>query len=86
MEAKLRENMNGALGDMWHSWMDDTESGVMAGVYYLSEQIERSVANPLIRPVQFEPPLREIPLSDERHLQEEKDDDETVTDDRYADE
>jgi hypothetical protein len=55
MEAQLRENLNAALDDMWLSLVEDPATGVMAGVYALSEQIEGSLAKTLTQPVKLEP-------------------------------
>ena len=43
MEAQLREILSTALDDMWHNLMEDPATGVMAGVYYISGQIEGSL-------------------------------------------
>ncbi len=66
MEAQLRESLNAALDDRWHSLMEDHATGVMAGVYYLSEQIEGSVAKALAQPLEFAPLPQEVPLSGEQ--------------------
>ena len=55
MEAQLRENLNAALDDMWLSLVEDPATGVMAGVYALSERIEGSLAKTLTQPVELEP-------------------------------
>lgn len=47
MEALLRENLDAALDDMWRSLIDDSASGVMAGVDHLAGRIEASLAEPL---------------------------------------
>jgi len=44
MEAQLRESLSTALDDMWRNLMEDPATGVMAGVYYIAEQIEGSLA------------------------------------------
>ena len=54
MEAQVRENLNSALDEMWHSLMDDPVTGVMAGVYHIYEQIDRSLTAAHARPVESE--------------------------------
>jgi hypothetical protein len=65
MEALLRENLNAALDDMYFSFMEDHETGVMAGVFYISGQIEQSLAKTVALPVNLEPTPSAIPLSDQ---------------------
>ena len=84
MEAQLRENLNAAVDDMWFSLMEDRATGVMAGVYYISEQIEGSLATTLTQPVELEPVPREVPLSGEEPLQDDKSDDEAPAEHGYA--
>ena len=71
MEAQLREHLGAALDDMWHAQMLDPASGVMAGVSYLSGQIEGNLAQTVVRPVEFEPGPREVPLSIEEDFPDE---------------
>ncbi len=71
MEAQLREHLGAALDDMWRAQMLDPASGVMAGVSYLSGQIEGNLAQTVVRPVEFEPGPREIPLSIDEGLPDE---------------
>lgn len=59
MEAQLRKNLDAALDDMWFSLMLDPATGLMAGVYYISEQLDGSLAKTLSLPVKFEPVPRE---------------------------
>lgn len=54
MEAQVREYLNSALDEMWHSLMDDPVTGVMAGVYHIYEQIDRSLTAAHARPVESE--------------------------------
>ena len=63
MEAQLREQLNAALDDMWLNLMEDPDTGVMAGVYYISEQIAESLPKTVTHPVNLEPVPREVPLS-----------------------
>jgi hypothetical protein len=72
MEALLRENLRAAVDDMWYGLMNDSATGVMAGVYYISAQIKGNVAKTHTQPVKFEPVPQEMPLSDERPPQEEQ--------------
>jgi len=44
MEAQLRKNLTPMLNDMWLNLMEDPATGVMAGVYHISEQIEGSLS------------------------------------------
>jgi hypothetical protein len=72
MEAQLREELNPALDDMWHSLMEDPDIGVLGGVNHIAEQIEGSVANLLKRPAGVQPVLREEPIPAEPFLQDEE--------------
>jgi hypothetical protein len=47
---------------MWQDLMG--ANGVMAAVYYLSKQIEESLAKTIRQPVEFEPVPQGIPRSD----------------------
>lgn len=65
-EALLRESLAAGVDDIWHSLMDDPFSGVMAGINYLSDQIDkccpRTFAHPLELPgLPEEAPLAEVP-------------------------
>ena len=84
MEAQLREHLGAALDDMWHAQMLDPASGVMAGVSYLSGQIEGSLAQTVVRPVEFEPGPREVPLSIEEDLPDEDSGDAALRDEGQA--
>ena len=70
MEAQLREELNPALDDMWHSLMEDPVIGVMGGVNHIAEQIEGSVASFLTQPVGVQPVLHEEPIPAEPFLQD----------------
>jgi hypothetical protein len=65
MEAQLRENLKPVLNDMWVNLMENPATGVMAGVYHISQQIEGSLAKTLMQPVTFEPVPQGIPLQGE---------------------
>jgi len=84
MEAQLREHLGAALDDMWHAQMLDPASGVMAGVSYLSGQIEGNLAQTVVRPVEFEPGPREIPLSIDEGLPDEDSGDAALRDEDQA--
>lgn len=51
LEMQLRVNLNSALDEMWHGLMDDPVTGVMAGVYHIYEQIDRSLIEAHTQPV-----------------------------------
>jgi len=80
MEAQLREELNAALDDMWHSLMEDPVTGVMGGVNHIAQQIEGGVANVHAQPVQAEPLSREAPIPAEPFLPAEESYDKAVTD------
>jgi hypothetical protein len=63
MEAQLRESLHVALDEMCSSLMEDADTGVMAGVYHLSGQIEQSLVKTVSLPVKFEPLPSAVPLS-----------------------
>jgi hypothetical protein len=84
LEALLRESLKPVLDDMWLELMEDPARGVMAGVYSISRQIERSLDKTVTQPVEFEPVPRGIPLSDEQRLQDKNNDDEAPADDEHA--
>jgi len=84
MEAQLRENLNAALDDMYLGLLEDRATGVMAGVYYISEQIEGSIAKTLTQPVEFEPVPRGTSLPGEQSPQDRKNDGDVLPDDGRA--
>jgi hypothetical protein len=90
MEAQLRESLNAALDDMWHSLMEDPATGVMAAVDHIAGQVEGSLIRSLVRPVVLEPVPQDLPLPDEPPRQgedeegqgeDEQDGDEALADD-----
>lgn len=85
MEAQLRESLNAALDDMWLSLMESPTTGVLAGVYYIAEQVQESFFQTLTQPVIFESIPRQIPLSAEQSLENEESDNEDLIDDKDAD-
>ena len=54
LEAQLRENLEAALDEMWQGLMEDTATGVMAPVYHICGQIERSLASLRVEPVRVQ--------------------------------
>lgn len=69
MEAQLRKNLNAAFDEKWLDLLRNPDSGVLAGVYYLSGQIEAGLANSTRLPAQLEPLPRAIPQPDEQRFQ-----------------
>ncbi|MBF7731716.1 hypothetical protein [Pseudomonas sp. N040] len=54
MEAQLRKSLNAAFDENWLEWMRNPVSGVLAGVYYISAQVEGSLASRSSLPVSGE--------------------------------
>jgi hypothetical protein len=46
LEAQLRKDLNDAFDQQWLALMGNSQSGVLAGVHYLSLQVEAGVATP----------------------------------------
>lgn len=65
IEAQLRETLNAAMDDMWHILMEDPNTGMMAGIYYLAEQIEKSTPQTFTQPVESAGQAQERLLPDE---------------------
>ena len=86
LEALLRENLNPVLDDMWRDLMKNPATGVMAGVYYLSKQIEENLAKTITQPVEFEPVPQGIPRSDAQFIHNKNNDAEAPADNGYVDE
>jgi len=61
-EAQLRESLDAALRDSWQSLMDDPVTGVMSGINYLSDQIEKCCPQTYAQPVELEQAPQEIPV------------------------
>jgi hypothetical protein len=61
MEAQLRETLDPEVDAMWLNLMEDSATGVMAGVYYMSAQIEGSLTKTLTQPVKVVPVPQGIP-------------------------
>lgn len=43
IEAELRDILNASMDDIWRIVMEERSTGVTAGIYYLSDQIEKSL-------------------------------------------
>lgn len=54
LETLLRENLGAALDEMSSSLMEDRATGVMAGVYSISGQIEQGIPKVVVHPVRSE--------------------------------
>ncbi|MBA1204542.1 hypothetical protein G7009_22765 [Pseudomonas capeferrum] len=63
MVEQLRVILNVALNEEWRELMDNRQSGVMAGVYYLSGQIEDSLRPAAFEAREQEPLLIRIPAA-----------------------
>ncbi len=61
-EAQLRKSLNEAFDEEWLELMRNTETGVMAGVFHLSGQVEGSLGQTETEPVQFEQQPRVVPV------------------------
>jgi hypothetical protein len=64
-EVRLRQSLNAAFNEEWLDLMWNPDTGVLAGVYYLSGQIEGSLAKTITLPGKFEPVLQGIPIPSE---------------------
>lgn len=71
MEAQLRQNLNVAFDNAWRGLVEDRSTGVMAGVYYLSGEIEGSLAPSLQPPMNVEPEPQGVPLPGEQSVQQD---------------
>ncbi|MBI2276462.1 MAG: hypothetical protein HYU74_03845 [Dechloromonas sp.] len=76
IEMQLRETLNAAMDDMWHILMDDPDTGVLAGPYYLAEQIEKSMPQTVAQPIEPGELPQERLLPDEPPAPEQIGDDE----------
>jgi hypothetical protein len=63
MEALLRKSLNAAFKEKWADLMWDPDTGVLAGVYYLSGQIEENLATKRRLSIQFAPVPRRAPMA-----------------------
>lgn len=66
-EAQLRKSLGDAFDKAWLGLIENEANGVMAGVYYISGQIEGSLAKNL--PLVPEPAPLESPLQGGQALQ-----------------
>jgi hypothetical protein len=86
LEAQLRKNLGTAFDEAWLKLVKSPTTGVMAGVYYLTGQIEESLAKSVSLPVIIGPVPREVPLPDQQPLQNEKSDNQVPADDGHVNE
>lgn len=85
LEAQLRQTLDAALDEMWHSLLEDPSSGVLAGVHHISGEIAGSLAKTATPVIVFElKPRNTPPLDEEPPLDEPYDD--APADDGDADE
>jgi hypothetical protein len=70
MEGQLRQNLNATFDEEWFSLMENPTTGVLAGVYYLSGQVEGSLTHSVTLPAEFESRPREVHLPGEQPLQD----------------
>lgn len=75
MERQVRESLDAALDGLWQILMEDPATGVMAGVHYLSEEIDASFPKTLAEPVAVDKLPEERPLPDGQAFQGERRDD-----------
>ena len=75
MEAQLRKNLGVAFDEEWLDLMHNPDTGVLAGVNYISGQIEGSLASSVAPPLQFEPPAQAVPAPSEQPPQPENGED-----------
>lgn len=64
-EAQLRESLDAALSDAWQSLMDDPATGIMSGINYLSDQIEKCCPQTYTQPLELEQAPEEILLPED---------------------
>ncbi len=69
-EAQLRKNLGTAFDEAWLKLVKNPTFGVMAGVNYLSGQIEESLAKSVTLPVIIGPVPREVPLPGSQPVQD----------------
>ncbi|AYC31578.1 hypothetical protein D3880_03835 [Pseudomonas cavernae] len=69
-EAQFRQSLNAAFDEEWLELMRNPATGVLAGVYHLSGQIEGSLADSATLPLKFEPLPREAPVPGGQLLKE----------------
>jgi hypothetical protein len=84
MEAQLRKNLGTAFDEAWLKLVKSPTTGVMAGVYYLTGQIEESLAKSVALPVIIGPVPREVPLPDQQPIQDGESDVQAPADDGRA--
>lgn len=62
IETELRATLTDSVADMWTSLMDDPDTGVAAGIYHISDQIENHLPQTFTKPVPLDNPPPEISL------------------------
>ena len=70
-DSVLRESLAAGTDEIWHSLMEDPASSVMAGIDYLSDQIEKCCPRTFAQPVEPAMPPEELPLPEEPASQPE---------------
>ena len=70
MEARLSAALNKAFEEDWNELLNDRDGGVLAGVYYLSAEIEGDRLKVLSRPLEIQLPSVSIPASGEPLFEE----------------
>ncbi len=65
LEAQLRETLDAAQAEMWQQLVDDPETGVLAGIKQLADQIELGLGAATAEPQPFEPAVLAPEFPDE---------------------
>jgi hypothetical protein len=73
IEVELRETLTDSVADMWKSLMDNPDTGVAAGIYHLSDQIENRLPQTFTQPVQMDKLPPETPLPEKSPSSESSD-------------
>jgi len=69
MEGQLRTVLYQAFEEDWQALLDNRDAGVLAGVYYLSGEIEANRLKAVTRPLKIELPVPDIPVPGEQTQQ-----------------
>ena len=64
-ELRFDEDLGAAVDDMSLQLMEDQATGVMAGVYHMSGQIQEALGRAVPSPIEFDPAPQVVPLSGE---------------------
>ena len=75
LEAQVRETLNSALDERWHSLMEDPATGVMAEVHHISAQIEGSLTKIHMPSAEAGPASQDAPFSGEDAIPDDAQDD-----------